>query len=353
MTPEILMEKETTVMDDTSNGRYMIRRGMFDDAEAIAALFGHVYRQTSHPFSNLPSVRENLSKQTDYWLLAIASGQVVACTAIILHRWNHVYETCSSVTHPDWQTSGIGRQLLIRANEWMLAQPDCDLTYGVPRRLAMHHLFVKRFGFLYVLVGHDGAMDYATGQLEYHGLALMHRPGHQVLRVLPSGLPASFAQVVDEHINVPLAFDGACDKYPDDWVVGPEDAAALTVEHTNRKVRFRLSGDDLGNVMHLDGVVANTSSQEIADYVTKVMQSNGTVRFAHAYVLADKIDFVRQLRLRGFVLSAYLPGWYLKDGHRYDCMLLTWRNPTQTPLINTNGFDPLITQVADWDQLLA
>ena len=353
MSQVILMEKETTVMDDASNDRYMIRRGMLDDTEAIAALFGHVYQQTSHPFSDLRAVQESLVNPTHYWLLAIAAGQIVACTAIMLHHWNHIYETCSSVTHPDWQTSGIGRQLLIRANEWMLAQPDCDLTYGVPRRLAMHHLFVKRFGFPYVLVGHDGAMDYAHGQLEYHGLALMHRPGHNVVRVLPSRLPAPFAQVVDEHINLPLAYDGVPGKYPGDWVVGPEDSTALTVEHTNRKVRFRLSGDGLGNVMYLDGVVAGTSPQEIADYVTKVMQSNGTVRFVHAYVLADKIAFVRQLRLRGFALSAYLPGWYLKDGHRYDCMLLTWRNPSQTPLINTNGFDPLITQFADWDQLLA
>ena len=330
----------------------VIRQANPDDVSNIAALFRYVYQQTSHPFTQDSTVSKSIIGNSNFWVLALSGEQLVACTAIVHHIWNQTYESGSSVTHPDWQASGIGRQLLIHASKWMLSQPNCEILYGVPRRFAMHYLFVKRFGYPYILVGHDGAMDYANGELEFHGLALMCHPERIVRRVQPDHLPKPFADSVDEQLLAHLSFETRQGAYPNDFIVGPNQQTALHATDGKTHVRLRLSGDDLGNTIYWDGLTSTTTSVDAAIYLAKLIASLGRVRFVRAYVLADKIEFAHLLKQQGFHLSAYLPGWYHAEGNRYDCFLLTRRTVNHTTNTNTNGFDALIEQVASWDAQL-
>lgn len=58
-------------------------------------------------------------------------------------------------------------------------------------------------------------------------------------------------------------------------------------------------------------------------------------------VLADKIDLIRGLVVRGFEFTAYLPAWYKIGGRRYDCVQLARRAYAERA--QTRDFDDILS----------
>ena len=66
-----------------------------------------------------------------------------------------------------------------------------------------------------------------------------------------------------------------------------------------------------------------TDPGAIAADLLRTIESFGYVRHVRMAVLVDKTELCAALCAAGFAVTAYLPGWHLQNGVRYDCVLVT------------------------------
>jgi hypothetical protein len=117
-----------------------------------------------------------------------------------------------------------------------------------------------------------------------------------------------------------LGFDTTLGPYPETELVGPPGTALATLGGCS--VSYRHEPGALNGAVHLTGIVRHDAG---ADAHAALSQFLGTLRatpWVGVQVLAYKRALLARLERLGFELTAYLPAWFPKDGHRYDCVML-------------------------------
>jgi hypothetical protein len=75
-------------------------------------------------------------------------------------------------------------------------------------------------------------------------------------------------------------------------------------------------------------------AREVGRLLARFRCEHPAVRHLACYVLWDRLGLAADLGALGFRATAYLPGWYLRDGLRHDCLMLTWLARGETTIDN-------------------
>src|SRR5580765_2142970 len=82
--------------------------------------------------------------------------------------WNGIFESCRSVTHPEYRRHGLGGLLYQKILDQVSRRSDFTYVFGFPRTRGMLRLLCADVELPFVILGHDGAMNVANGNREYH-----------------------------------------------------------------------------------------------------------------------------------------------------------------------------------------
>lgn len=298
-----------------------LRRAGLDDANQIAALFRLVYESSSHPCKNTPFVADTLQdSETNVWFVSEANGRLSACVGLLRHRWNRSWELVRGLTHPDDRGGGLATMLLQRAIDSAWSSDDCDLVVAFPRNRTMTRIASDAVHPALQVVGHDGGINIASGRREYHLVAVSFGDRrHDFDRVIPTGTSMATAPFVRQAVLAPLSLTGAIGPYPPvlfagDYLRHP-DYGPFTFEY------HPFCPSDSLEITAYTG--PKTDPGAIAADLLRTIESFGYVRHVRMAVLVDKTELCAALCAAGFAVTAYLPGWHLQNGVRYDCVLVT------------------------------
>ncbi|MCI0541981.1 MAG: GNAT family N-acetyltransferase [Verrucomicrobiales bacterium] len=327
----VLKRTEATIASEPAP--IVLREAGPADADKIAALFRLAYRESSHPCKDTAYLESTFRTGNDFWYVAVEGDKVVGCTASRRHSWNGAYESCRSVTLAEYRGSGLGTRLYVKSLEETCSRRDCDLTIGYPRTFAMYRLMSKGIRPAVVLVGHDGAMNIANGQREFH-LAGMTANGHEALRrVVPFHSSIATSRFVEEEIIHPLGVESESGEYPADFVVGPSSGEAIQVGDITFRVQY--DPQSPSKALEITGLTGERLDPiGISKAVCELLRAYPDARHVSAHVLVDKESLIHELASLGFAITAYLPAWQKVDGKRYDAVLLTRRTCTQEPVMH-------------------
>ena len=327
----VLKKVETEVASEPAP--IILREAAPTDAAQIASLFQTTYEESSHPCKDLANIESTFQTGNDSWHVAVAGDKIVGCTSSRRHEWNGIYEMSRSVTLPEYRGNGLGTRLYVKSLEETCSRRDCDLTVGFPRTIAMYRLMSKNIQPALILVGHDGAMNVANGQREFH-LAGLTPNGHEpVRRVVPRKSAIAASRFIAEEIVDPPGLESVSGDYPADCVVGPENGKAISVGGMTFHVNYDPSSPS--QALEITGLTgANLTSAGIVRAFSELLQKFPDTRHMSAYVLIDKEPLIHGLASLGFAITAYLPAWHKACGRRYDALLLTRRIGTEAPVMH-------------------
>jgi GNAT superfamily N-acetyltransferase len=323
-----------------------IRRADSGDAEALAALFGVIYEDSSHPCRDPDFIRRSLAGSDDLWLVADAGGTIAACTGLAWHAWNELFETCRSLTHPDWRGRGLARRLYERALTVAYARPDTALTIGWPRSRSMFELMSVGLARPLVITGHDGAPNVVGGEREFHLLGVTADRA-RLRRVAPR-TPSwrALRPFLVDAVLAPLGLDDEPGVYPGDWVAGPTGGEQLSrqgwrVSFTRQSGGATPALDDARLAVQVTGICAETW-RDAAAGVGALLRAFSHAAHVSVHVLADKELLIAALRELGFRVTAYLPAWFPAGQRRHDCLLLCRRTAAIVP--RCHGTEDLVAR---------
>lgn len=323
-----------------------LRRAGLHDAEALAALFRVTYPESSHPCRDPGFVRGSLAAGDDLWLVADAEGTIVACTGLVWHGWSGLFETCRSVTHPDWRGRGLARGLYERALTIAYSRPGTALTVGWPRSRAMFELMSVGLARPLVITGHDGALNVVGGAREFHLLGVTVERAR--LRRLAPSTPAwrVLRPFLVDAVLAPLGLPDEPGAYPADWVAGPPGGERLARQGWQVSFARQVGGaasapDGAEPGVQVTGLGAETWRDGAAG-VRAVLRACPRAAHVSVCVLADKDLLVAALRDLGFRVTAYLPAYFSAGGRRHDCLLLCRRSAATAP--RCHGTEELVVR---------
>lgn len=304
----------------------MIRNATPEDSLSIARLFQLAYGQSSHPCKDAQHVREGIGSGSTAWRVAVDQDRVVACVTLIVNVWNHSLELARAVTLPEYRGGGLGTELMQCSVDEACTSSSCDVIVGFPRSRTMLHI-VSGLKPSMLPVGHDGAINVANGTREYHAIAYTRNPGVRFRHHIPSSPSLADSEFVHNNIFGPLGFSPERAEYPPQWVVGDG------IEHPDLKP-FSFGYDPFCPSDAIEITCYNADSRDagqVARELILMLDSFYHARHARLVVPVDKSEFIEKLADAGFEVTAYLPGWYLHQGGRYDCVLMVRRRFSAEP----------------------
>ncbi len=307
------------------------RAATISDASGIAKLFQDAYGDSSHPCRKSDFVQATLNRPGEKWFVLEDESRILACTGYARSSWNQTYEICRSVTARESQRRGFGRKVYESSLVEMLGMGDADYLFGMPRSFGMYRIMSQGIEPPLVLVGHDGAMNRANGQREYHLLGVIRNPRSKVERVAPViGQIAASAFVADKILK-PLGSEGRTGPYPERSIVG--EPAEHRLGTPGGCVDYCLSRDPGNAVAKITRVETESGGpREIHRALRSFLEHEDDLQHASVHVLADKEELIGLLVEEGWVITAYLPAWHLEGGKRYDCVLLVKQSFSDAPL---------------------
>jgi alkylation response protein AidB-like acyl-CoA dehydrogenase len=316
----------------------IIREARAGEAPQIAALFRQTYQESSHPCKDPDFVAKTFASNDERWFVGAVGDRIVACTSSIRHAWNGVYECCRSVTLTEFRGSGLGKRLYAKCLEETCVRRNCDRTISNPRSWAMFRLMSRDIHPATVLLGHDGAMNVANGQREFH-LVGMTSSGHGPLRhVIPAGSKIATDPFVADEILRPLNVVSQVGEYPPEVVVGPECGQNWASGAFSFRLKYEPSCPS--GALEVLGVreISNgrISAPALAMAFRELSRSFAEARHVSVSVLVDKEDVILELAELGFRMTAYLPAWHrdAATGQRFDAVQLVRRLGEETPVMH-------------------
>jgi hypothetical protein len=306
---------------------FTVRPAGQSDVDRIAGLFQLVYGQTSHPCSNPDNIVDAFARG-EKWLVCEQGEALIACTALIPHRWNATYEVGRSVTHPAARRQGLGRLIYRDSLRWAVELGEEDFVCGWPRNAEMCRMLCSKTTPPMHLFGHDGGANIANGIREIHavGIVCTSRPCLRAKPLFGPGCDPFFKDRIDR-----VRFQDVVATPPTDLVVGPQGDHCYESPYGTR-LRYSRLETALGWSVFVASVDA--PSDEIDGLLAQFLIDHPQVRYLGCYLLWDKLDVIDSLGLLGFQATAYLPGWCRHDGVRHDCLQLVWLAPGETTVDN-------------------
>ncbi len=336
-------------MEYRTHNDYTIRSGAPEDVPQIIALFNDVYGDSSHPCRHPDYVHASL--QRDIWRVALDGPHIVSCTAGLWHDWNRMYERGRMVTHPEFRTHGIARQLMDAVLEAMWAQPQCDLVMGYPRSETITRLLFKEDNPPFIIIGHDGGMNIADGIREYHLLGMSVNPSRQPLRITALGPTCYSPTFIEGHLIPRLNFRTQEGVYPRVDIAGPPAACRAHAHAWSIGYLYDPDGQSL-QITDLDGPTDDPDRR--LDGLASCLQEAPDAVHRWACVLYDKTDLILGMQELGFQVTAFLPGWFYAEPARYDCVMLTQCMSSEPPIANgTQEFITLFDSSLNYQTTLA
>jgi len=306
-----------------------------DDAERLSFLFREAYRSSSHPCKDPSFLRQSLASG-DRWILALDGDRIAGCTAGVWNAWNRVYETGRTVASPEHRGAGLGQRLVELCYRDLYSRPDCELTVGFPRSVVMLRVAQKDPNAPFVVTGHDGGINVANGQREFHLLGLTRNPRRGVRHV--AAPPAAIREVEEVAGSVVQALGLETDH-------GPYPATAITGPRGDRQarigawsIRYDWNPECPSRSLQLtaaDGPTGDGAS--LVGALETLLRRHPEAEHVHAFVLADKRRLSEEMQRVGFRVTAYLPAWHHERGRRYDCLMLARRTGIQEPVTHGTG----------------
>jgi len=310
---------------------FEFRAPLEQDAEPIAQLFQIVYRESSHPCKEAAFVRATFHSGRDFWLVAVANGRVVACTAMQRQPWNGVFESCRSVTHPEFRCHGLGGLLYQRILDQVSRRPDFTYVFGFPRTRGMLRLLCADVELPFVILGHDGAMNVANGCREYHLVGMTTNNREPLRHVVSERGNVASAPFLQRQVLSRLGMIGEVGSYPSDLVVGPVGEQQAVVDGV--VIEYRFDANLPNRALELMRVEAPGKDAGVVCCALETFLAQfPTVAHVSMNILSDKEELIGQLQHLGFEVSAYLPAWYVSGGRRYDCLMLIRQSFTEDPV---------------------
>jgi hypothetical protein len=305
-----------------------IRRARPEDAAAIASLFRLVYAHSSHPCQEDAFVASTLgSPEVNAWHVADLDGRLIGCMGLLRHAWNRSWELVRGLIHPDFRGGGLARRLTQHAVDGGWNSGECDLIVGFPRNHAMAHIMSEGLQPPFRVVGHDGGINIAGGRREYHLVAVSLANDDRFEHGVPGSSSIATSSFVQSAIMAPLGLQSCSRSYPATLVAGDyarhPDYGPFTFDY------HPFCPSDSLEITAYTG--NKTDPVAIATDLVRTLDSFAYVRHVRLAVLVDKTAFCSALQSAGFAITAYLPGWHLQSGERFDCVLLTRRSTTDEP----------------------
>lgn len=273
----------------------VIRKALPEDAEEIARLYNEVYggKYPLGEFTNQCLIEENLKAKKDVWYLAFFKEMCIGSAVCAIERENNSAELGRAVIKKDFRGNSISRQLYEIVREETLGQ-GVDILWALIRNKATYEIS-KNDGL--TLVGHSESYILDKGR-EVLLFGLRITPEGQKKRVIPHNREIyqidGVKRIVEE-----MHLGGEEGKYP------LEVVAKMTLK---------------GEPASIKGMYHRPNKSFAATFIP---ETDSFPEHFEATILADKINHIRFLQSAGFSITAFLPGWYKKEGKRYDCVLLT------------------------------
>lgn len=263
-------------------------------AAGLVELFAAIYRG-HYPLSEVgdPGALEAaFGAPEQIWRVAVSARRVVGVARGIANSADNSAELGLTAVLPEFRRHGVARVLCAEVVDSLKAR-NVDVVWGSLRSEAIRRVATS-VGFC--VVGYEpGFRKVADREVSLLGMMLRGAGIHQRVRARHCGvyrLPG-VANVL-KAMNLP---ESQTCVYPPAVVVGKG-------AHATAIARGRVSGTE----------TSLEFSSIVGDALPDCMQVT---------LLADKLqEFAKWQRL-GFSLTAFLPGWFLRDGCRYDCIRLT------------------------------
>ena len=204
------------------DGAYNLKEANQNDAKEISYLFQLVYGNSSHECKDPEYVKSSILKNQATWFIVKDQQKIVACTALVMHLWNSTYETCWSITHPDYRKHGFGKILYKKSLEQAFQHLDSPFVIGFPRTHSMLQLISKGINYPIEIMGHDGGLNIANGIREYHLITLTFNRNTNHRRIIPQNNDGTVSSLIDNNQFEKISFDISTEVYPSQFIVGPE-----------------------------------------------------------------------------------------------------------------------------------
>ena len=277
------------------SGDIVYRVPNIEDAEAVSDLYKTVY-SGKYPYKefNYPDSLKPLFAREDFvWCLAFDDEKLVGSGVATAQAWNMSAEIGKVVVDRDYRGNGIAQNLCCMVQS-EIEQKGYELTWASVRnthgfKIALNNLGMNVVGYL--------PGSHRVKEREVHFFTQRLSDSAKAARVRASDVtlysPKLF-RTIDLECSNKNTISG---KYPDDVIVAYQTP------------NFELHGNYHGG----DSNLTITS----LDGGTKFPQ------YIETTVLIDKLENIENLKSSGFQITSFLPGWFLCDGKRYDCMRLS------------------------------
>jgi len=307
-----------------------IRPARIEDSKDIADLFNIAYNN-SYPIAectDVNKIEDIIRSKRDIWYVALHDSKVIAGTVGMPNKWNRTYETCRSVTHPDYRGGGIGKIIYKESLNTCYDQEDCDLTFGFPRTFNMYMLMHRNLDNPLLLVGYDGGMHIVEGRREAHLVGITKNPKKDIVRIIPENSDSLYNEFINSNILSKLSFVNQTDKYPEINIVGPHAGYYSKIKNVEIGYSYLPTSRSL-QISH-----AESNRNNVVDALASIEKEiDVDAEYVFSFVLADKTDFIKDMIKNDFQITSYLPAWYYQDKKHYDCFMMVKKLYQENPMM--------------------
>ncbi|MFH1066030.1 MAG: GNAT family N-acetyltransferase, partial [Nanoarchaeota archaeon] len=283
-----------------------IRKAVPEDAGQISMLYTDVWagKYPISEFADSSSVEKRLAEGKDIWYVACDGGDFVGSGVGVVDKENNSMELGRAVVRKECRERGIAKRIYEQVREDALSG-GIDLLWASMRNKATYDIS-KNDGL--TAVGYSEIYFVNERELQLLGVRLSNSGKEK--RIASTTKEIYCLKSVEEIIKK-MMLEQKEGEYP------PEAVASLQF---------------IGRDSDICGFYYGENKAWI---ISSLFGHSPLPEYLQATLLIDKtrhIDFLQKL---GFSITAFLPGWFLKDNNRYDCVLLT--NPLVSTIIQDVG----------------
>lgn len=271
-----------------------IRKAEPEDAENISGLYKQVWggKYPLNEFIDIGLIKERLNEEKDVWYLAFSQERCIGSAVCTLDKDNNSAELGRAVVSEEFRGKSISKQLYEIVREESLNR-GVDILWALIRNKATYEIS-KNDGLALVGYSESYILDKGREALLF-GLRITEEGKRK--RIVPPcnevyGLKG-VKRIVQE-----MKLQGKEGEYPGETIA---------------KVSLK------GEPKKIEGIYHPKNKSFAATFMPG---EDFLPEYFEATVLADKIKHIRFLQSIGFSIAAFLPGWFQKEGSRYDCVLM-------------------------------
>ncbi len=287
---------------------YKVQPAEEHHAEGLADLFYHCYKG-KYPLKEFtePELSRKAIRENKYvWMVAIHEGDVIGSACGIRAEWNKSFEHGRAAVHKDFRKHGVIQKMVDTVVS------ECFKHYDIGW-FAMRD-FV---GVSFSEKNNHGLIGFTPGQhvVKFREDQLLYgvvQDRFRNMRVASSSVLGEYKDIVS-HAESELNLLPVYGEYPSEVFVG--DTSGLMMPSGDANIYYHY--ESLDDAILVGSVYPDNISS--ISYLFNVIGSLGA-GYVHIDVLADKFSSHDVLLSRGFEMCGFLPGWFLKDKNRYDCI---------------------------------